>query len=283
MTTMLWVLGLFACGEPAEEAKPEKPIPEACKAVSLEHMAGDWLLARGTTADPATRLRVMGDAATGYTAWYTGGAFTKVSMTGTVKADDGKVVFVEEPTPEKARRVAADAGSLAVLHVTPDVPHCVLQVQIRSKNGAGKEEIVEKTEFGAFPKASGITLAWQPATEPAFLGESAKDKKKADAELAELGEPRPDAPFGKVPVGAFSKAEADGDPSCTFDMDLWFDDQPAQQKVPAGEVKDGFRSWFHEWDAPYSGNHFFEIHRYATCGGGERKLLGIAAVSAVLN
>jgi hypothetical protein len=88
--------------------------------------------------------------------------------------------------------------------------------------------------------------------------------------------------MGKVPVGAYSQAAVDGDPACTYDMDLWFDDQPSREHVAAGGVKDGIRSWNVDWDAPYSGNHYFEIHRYATCGGGERKLLGIAAVSAVL-
>ena len=280
LTLGAWLIGCG--GEPAEPvAETKNEIPEKCKAVHVDRLAGDWVLARGPQADVATRLRVFDDGNGGYTGWYTGGAFTKVEMRGTKKADEGVVLFVEQPTAEKQRKVAADAASLAVLHITPDLPSCALKVQKRTQNAGGKQEIEDKVEFLKFPDAPGVTFAWQPAGEYAFVGEAAKDKKKADAEITELGEPKPDVFGGTVPVGAFSDAAADGADTCTFDMDLYFDDQLAKEKVPAGEIKDGVRRWYQDWEAPYSGNHYFEIYRYATCGG-DRKLLGIAGISAVL-
>jgi hypothetical protein len=278
MLAIVWMLALGGCGAAAPEKPKEPEVPERCRGVHIDRLAGDWVLVKGTTADPLTRVHVFEDG-DGYGAWYTEGAFTKVTMKGKKKPDENRVVFLEEPTPAKAKQVAANGARLSKLIVEPAIESCVLKVQQRRQDAAGKEIIVDKVEFAAFPK--GVTLAFQPATEPLFLGAAAKDAKLAAKQMAELGEPQPDVPFGTVPVGRWSDAAADGGDGCTFDMDLWFDDQPHQQAVAAGEVKDGKRLWYVEWDAPYSGNHYFEIQRFATCGG-ERKLLGIAAVSAVL-
>ncbi|MBA2322141.1 MAG: hypothetical protein H0V89_13430 [Deltaproteobacteria bacterium] len=274
------VLSLIGCATVAE-MQHEPEVPERCRGVHLDRLGGDWVLVRGTTAEHTTRVRILDDDAGGYSAWYTAGAFTKVQMKGTKKPDENRVVFTEEPTPLKAKQYAAESASLSRLFVEPDLGACVLKVQIRRIAPGGTEQIVEKVEFAAFPKTAGVELAWQPATEPLFLGPAARDAKLAAKQMAELGEPQPDAPFGTVPVGTWSDAAADGGEGCTFDMDLWFDDLPKAANVAAGEVKAGRRLWYTDWEAPYSGNHYFEIHRFATCGG-ERRLLGIAAVSAVL-
>lgn len=275
---LVWMISLAGCGTPAPEEPKEAVVPERCRGVHLDRLAGDWVLVKGTTAEPLTRVRIY-DEGDGYGAWYTAGGFTKVTMKGKKKVDDNRVVFLEEPTPARAKLVAEQGAGLAKLIIEPAIEACVLKVQQRRQDATGKELIVDKVEFAAFPK--GVVMAWEPASEPLFLGPAAKDRKLAAKQMAELGEPQPDVPFGTVPVGRWTDAAADGAEDCTFDMDLWFDDQPHQTALPAGEVSDGKRLWYADWEAPYSGNHYFEMQRFATCGG-ERKRIGIAAVSAVL-
>src|SRR5688500_9944739 len=97
------VLGVLVGGCATEAEAPKEPeVPERCRGVHLDRLAGDWLLVRGTTADHTTRLRVLDDGAGGYTGWYTAGAFTKVTMKGVKKPEDNRVVFTEQPTPVKA-------------------------------------------------------------------------------------------------------------------------------------------------------------------------------------
>jgi len=60
----------------------------------------------------------------------------------------------------------------------------------------------------------------------------------------------------KLPVGMFAQASADGPDSCTYDIHLYFDDVPVKdrQKVPAGDVKDGWRHWYvADWYSPLLG------------------------------
>jgi len=86
-----------------------------------------------------------------------------------------------------------------------------------------------------------------------------------------------------VPVGMWSKAAEDGPESCSYDMDLYFDDQLVEERrrVPAGDVRNGFRHWYVDWDANWSFNHTFEIHRFRSCGG-TRELIAVAGIEAVL-
>ena len=67
-------------------------------------------------------------------------------------------------------------------------------------------------------------------------------------------------------------------------MDLYFDDLFVDElsPMPAGEVVDGQRQWFHTWEAPYTGNHHFEMYRYRTCAGGARELIAVAGLDAIL-
>ena len=77
-------------------------------------------------------------------------------------------------------------------------------------------------------------------------------------------------------------AKDGGDESCSFEMDLWLDGQKSEHVgVHAKKVGPNGRKWFMEWNIPYSGNHTLEFHRYRTCGG-ERKLISVAAIEAVL-
>ena len=67
--------------------------------------------------------------------------------------------------------------------------------------------------------------------------------------------------------------------------DRYFDDRPLEggQAIAAGAVKDGRRHWRHDFYAPYSGNHNFEMYRYRACDGAPRELIAVAGIEGILN
>jgi hypothetical protein len=274
------VVCLVACGGGESASGPtsmEEAAAAKCPAVHLDRMNVDWITAAG---DPKTRLRIEkeGDR---YTAFWVGGYFHHMRLDG--KRRDTDVRFEEVPSGSRKASVEAGTTPKTVLYVEPSYKNCALNVY-KAQVAKGKEQAEPKPqEYLPFPD-QGVVFSYEPATEVLFAGEAATSKKKADAELEELGMAKADVPSGKVPVAIWSDAAADGDAACTFDMDLYFDDQlvPELTKLPAGEVKDGVRHWFHEWDAPYGGNHHFQVYRYRTCEGGPRERIGIGALEAIL-
>ena len=276
--------GLWACESEPEEA-PEAEVPEQCKNVHLDRLSADWLGVVGGTGDPKTRMRVMpGEAADKmYEAWYIGGFFTRTTLKGLKRTDD--VQFTELPTAAKQRRIDAGEAQLMRMYIKPSLKDCALKAYVGTVDKDGKEQVSPKAiEFVAFPEQAGVEFAFQPPDETLFLGAAARDKATADKMLSASGQADPNHDLGPVPVGGWSAVARDGDPSCTYDMDLFFDDRKVNElsPSPAGAVADGFRPWFHEWDAPYSGNHHFEFHRFRTCADGKRELLAVAAIEAVL-
>ncbi|TNE92559.1 MAG: hypothetical protein EP330_01040 [Deltaproteobacteria bacterium] len=277
---VLLVALLAGCGgseAPSGPSTMEEAAAAKCPAVHLDRMNVDWILATG---DPKTRLRIEkeGDA---YTAYWVGGYFHHMALKGERREKD--VRFEEIPSGNRKKGVEAGTTPKTVLYVEPSFKDCALQVY-KAQIAGGKENAEPRpTEYLPFPD-QGVTFSYYPATDVLFAGEAAKSKKAADKELEELGMAKADVPSGKVPVAVWSDATADGDPSCTYDMDLYFDDQlvPELSKLPAGEAKDGVRHWFHEWEAPFGGNHHFQMYRYRTCGDGARERIGIGALEAIL-
>ncbi len=277
---------LAACsgGMPGAEPEPEPDVPEACKNIHVDRLAGDWIAFAGKSADPKTRMRIVEPSSVGgaYEAWFVGGFFTKRRLMGEKREAD--VRFTEVPSGKRAERVKKGEEDRVRVYVKPRLSKCALEVFVGSVDEDDKEKIPPRgTEFLVFPKSSAV-FSFRPADRELFLADAAKDKKVADKQLEELGHAKPDAEFGSVPVGLFTLAEADGSADCSYTMDLFFDDQliDGGRDVAAGEVADGHRHWFHEWQAPYSGNHHFEMHRYRKCGSEDRQLLDVAAIEAVL-
>ncbi len=265
---------------PKEE--PEPDVPEQCRNIHVDRLAIDWVAVRGKAADPKMRMRVEKEG-DGYAAWYIDGSFARRRMQGVKRDDD--VQFTEVPDDRKRARVDAGEETLVRMYVEPVLKACALKVYVGSLDKGGTEKIPPTgTEFVPFPVQQGVTFSYAAADEPLFLGDAAKDPGVRDAQLQELGAPKPDVEMGTVPVGTWSKVEDDGDPACTYDMDLYFDDQLVSElsPKPAAEPVDGVRHWFHQWEAPFSGNHHFEIFRYRTCADGKRERIAIAAVDAIL-
>jgi hypothetical protein len=42
------------------------------------------------------------------------------------------------------------------------------------------------------------------------------------------------------------------------------------------------RHWTHTFEAPYSGNHRFELHRFRQCDGGTRERIAVAGTDAAM-
>jgi len=257
----------------------EELAAEKCPRVHLDRMEGDWLLFAGK-AEPKNRMRIEreGDDITLY---YVAGVFQKLRLKGERRDQD--IQFTEIPTAARAQYVDRGEATLTRLYVTPAYKTCSLAVNLGTVTKDGKEQVSPKTvEFVAFPKTD-VVFSYLPADAPLFVGKAAKDRKVAEQELKKNGAPSGEFQGNPVPLGLWSQATDDGDDSCTYDMDLYFDDQRDDKltKVPAGDVKDGQRHWFHEWDADYGGNHYFEMLRYRTCGG-DRELIGVGASEVTL-
>lgn len=275
---------LLACGAADTEAdKAKEPeVPERCRTVHIDKLAeNDWVGVKGSAADPKLRMRVT-EKGGGYEAWYVGGFFTKMTLAGEKREKD--VQFTEVPTPE--RKALIDKGELDLtrIYVIPRMEKCAIEVLAGTVDGKGKEKMPPKgPEMVAFPEKEGVAFTYRPPARTLFLGKAAKNRAVAEKQIAENGTPESQHEYGDIPVGVFTKAEEDGPADCTYDMDLYFDDKndPELAGLPAGDVNGGWRHWFHEWKAPFSGNHHFEMYRYRTCGG-ERELIDVAALEAVL-
>ena len=282
MGRFLMGLGVAACGgEPAEPVNAEPEVPERCQNVFLDKLDADWIGMRGQTPDPKTRVRIFKEDGEGYGAYLVNGFFKKITLKGETRESD--VQFTEVPSEAQAKRIAKGDATLVRMYVTPKLKDCALKTVIGTVDHKGKERISPVGfDFVAFP-ALEVSFTFEPAERTLFLGEAAKDRAAADRQMTQQGQASPEHEFGTVPVGLFSRAEEDGPDSCTFDMDLYFDGQslPDRAAVPAGEVKDGFRHWYVDWDAPYSGNHHFEMYRYRTCDG-TRERIDIADLEAIL-
>ncbi|MFT4622025.1 MAG: hypothetical protein ACI8PZ_000677 [Myxococcota bacterium] len=280
-------LFLVGCsgGLPGSAPEPEPDIPEKCRNIHVDRLAGSWISLAGNRPDHKTRMRVLDTSTVGgdYEAWYVGGFWSKIRMKGEKREADVK--FTEVPTPDRAARVAKGEAELVRLYVKPRLAKCALEVFIGKVDGADKETIPPRgTEFLTFPPTPGVEFSYRPPDRELFLGDAAKDRAVATAQVEEIGHAKPDHEMGTVPVGLWATAEADGPADCTYTMDLFFDHQRVDggTALAAGDVIDGYRPWLHEWEAPYSGNHQFEMHRYRQCGGGERELIDVAAIEAVL-
>ena len=280
MTRVMWAIALAACGSaeaPSGPATMEEAAAAKCPAVHLDRMNVDWLVATG---DPKTRLRIE-KRGEDYTAFYVGGYFHHMRLDGTRREKD--VRFVEQPSGSRKQPVESGQTPRQILYVEPSYKKCALLVY-NAKEANGKEVADPKPiEFLPFPD-QGVEFSYEPATDSLFLGDAASKWSAAQKQIEELGQPKADVVSGTVPVGIWSDAQADGEESCTYDMDLYFDDQKVTEvePVPAGAVEEGRRHWFYEWNAPYAGNHHFQVYRYRTCGDGPRERIGIAAIEAIL-
>lgn len=279
----LGAIALAGCPGSGDEepATLEEQAAQKCPRVHMDRMEGDWVV---DTGDVKTRLRILPEG-DGYKVWYVGGFFSKLELQGVKRGED--VQLTEIPRGARAKLIEQGGTEKRRMYLRPVLRTCSLHLEEGWVSADGTETIEPPTkakEFLPFPEGQ-KEFTFRPADEILFFYDAAKDRKAADKELEELGGPYYEiVASNAIPVGMWSKAEADGDASCTFDMDLYFDDQPVPggQKLPAGEVKDGYRHWYHEWDANWSFNHNFEMYRYRTCGG-ERQLIAVAATEAVLN
>jgi len=277
------------CGD--EDTTSEAPAPsEQGDAFALNKLDGKWIRIDGKRGDHTHRFQWHreGDETE---LWYTNGGFTKRRMEGELRKSDWR--FTERLSEAESAKWKSGARSKARLFVKPKPSSGGLQVtEVTVSWKDGKESEKPKgsfQEYVPFPEDTGFTF--RPCDGALFLGPAATSAAEAAKQLAEEGGPFPGHALGaSIPVGIHMDAAADGDPACRFDMDLYFDDRPAegeggvaQMKLPAGEVVEGKRPWVVPgWYAPYSGNHHLQVYRYRTCDGGDRVLLGVQCIEAVL-
>ena len=281
---------VLGCGdtEPAPDPATEDPCPQ----ISMDRMEGRWIRYEGR-ADHTWRYEIVleGTVSGSPELWLTSGGWTKRRMVGERRTTDWQFTEV----PDDRKRTAYDKGEegLKRLYVEPFKKKCshrVSQVDVYNKDGAESERPKPGfVEFIEFPEQYNFTF--RPCDGPLFFGEAATRRVVANQQETELGGPDPSSTLGDaLTVGTWVSVDADGDPACTYDMDLYFDDQPAKGQdgsprgpVTAADQGDGWHQWLvSDWYAPFSGNHHFQAYRYRTCAGGPRTLLGVSCVEAVL-
>ena len=278
---------LAACGaEPA----PPPAAEDKCPRVSME-LEGQWLRVNGSAGDPKHRFEVRkaGDAVS---LWYVGGAFTKKALKGERRASDWR--FTQEISAAQTEAFQKGELELTRVYVEPQKKTCAMRVSVgtvRWDAAANKERETIAPGFQEFlPMPEGGTFTFQPCDGPVFFAKAATDWKAAEAELQNGGAAYATSLGEALSVGAWTDAAADGDPACTYDMDLFYDDKPAKDKdnkargpVVAGAVVGDKRPWtVTDWYSPWSGNHNFELYRYRTCAGGPRELIGVSCTEGVL-
>ncbi len=283
----LW-LGLGAgCGD---NEPPVEAAPAVDPKFQLDALSGKWIRVDGRKGDHTHRFEWFRAGST-TELWYTNGGFTKRRMVGELRASDWK--FTEQLSASDEAQWKAGNRTLARLYVVPRPEAGGLRVtefEVGWKDG--KE--VEKAkgtfqEYVSFPAS--VDFSFRPCDGPLFLGKAATDPTLAARQLAETGAPHPATTLGEaIAVGVWTDTAADGEASCTYDMDLYFDDRPAENgdgskrmAVGANTVRDGKRFWgVEDWYAPYSGNHHLQVFRYRTCAGSERTLLGVQCLESIL-
>ena len=255
----------------------------------MENMAGKWIKFAGK-AVKEHRFEIVEEGG-GYTLWYTGGGFTKKALRGEKRSGD--VMFTEVLDERREGLYKSGSTSKVRLYVEPRKQDCSLRVSEMTLEWKGDKDVERpKGTFTTFVELpEGPVLTFRPCDQELFIGAAATDKKEADAQIERSGAAEPAGEMGDaVPIGTWTDAAADGDAACTYDMDLFFDDTSARDKdgnvltkVAAGAVADGQRHWaVPGWYAPWTGNHHFEIHRFRTCDGGSRELIGVACLEAIL-
>ncbi|MBN1334826.1 MAG: hypothetical protein JXB39_02585 [Deltaproteobacteria bacterium] len=283
----LALLLISACGGKEPPPPPEDPCPN----VHVEKLAGDWIKVVGSKADHRSRMRISGtpDA---YEMILVPGNFDRVRLRGRVSGES--VDFEQVLTEEQEGEVLSGDRIRNRLSVRPTKAKCALRVRtdmVSVQNGVERTRTGAVEEYVTFPED--FTFTFDPPDGPLFMDAAAKSRTAMEAEIRERGGPNPEGTHSTaIPVGVFVPADQDGDPSCTYDFDLYFDDQPYKgesgnlsdgQRLAAGEVQDGYRHWYvPAWYAPYSGNHHFEMFRYRTCSGKPRERIAVQSLDALL-
>jgi hypothetical protein len=244
-------------------------------------MQGDWLLANG---NPKTRMRWTSRDGKTYL-WYIDPAFSnhKLELEGVKRDKDWQ--FDEVPRGTRIKLIETGGEAKKRLYIQPRMTSCAVEVYAGTVDPSGKETMPPKPkEFLQWPDGSPQQFSFAPHDQTLFLGEAATDKTKADKQVEANGAPGIEAEMGSVVVGVWTSVSSDGDTACDYTYDAYFDDLLVEGATaqPAGEVKDDTRHWTHTFEAPYSGNHRFELHRFRQCAGGERERIAVAGTDAAM-
>lgn len=280
----LWLFLAISCGDDTPQKAPTAN--DKCPRIAVDKLDGRWVRVAGSAGDTTHRFEIKDAAGGGYDGTFILGGFERLVATGVVHKT--MVIFTEVLEGEKLKQYTTGKRMKRQLHIEPRLRSCSLRVTQVGLQKKGGEEIERnlpgKDEYLPFPE--GQPFSFHRCDGHLFIGKAALKSKVANWELNSNGGPKRSHQLGKkIPLGVWTDAASDGEPSCTYNMDLWFDDRPVknQQAVPAGKTEKGKRRWFIKaWSAPYSGNHHFLVERFKTCGG-TRELIGVSCLDAVLH
>jgi len=283
LRAILLLLLSIGCGEePKDDAAASN---SKCPRIGMDTLEGRWVRVAGSAGDTTSRFEIHRDDQ-GYTGWFILGNFERIATRGVARTSD--VAFTQVLNASEEKLYTAGKLQKRRIYVMPRQKSCslkVTQVKVGMSVGAEQEmSMRSREEYLPFPE--GQPFAFRPCDEHLYIGKAALKRSIANWQKGTHNAPERSHKLGKkIPLAAWTDAASDGDASCTFDMDLWFDDRPMKdhQAVPAGKVKKGTRHWLiQEWYAPYSGNHHFQAYRYKTCNG-KRELIAVNCLDAMLH
>ncbi len=281
LSRTLFLLTLVACdGDEGPKPKTmEELAAEKCPRVHIDKMAGNWVL---ETGDPKTRFQIV-ERGGETILWITDVSFSnhRIELTGKKREKDWQ--FDERAKGERKRLIETSGEAPKRMYVQPRMKSCRLEVYAGSVV-SGKEQMpTSPKRFAEFPDTGGVVFSFAAFDDTLFLAAAAADKAVADKQIEDLGYAQPDTAMGTVTVGAWSAAEADGAADCTFTATAFFDGKRVKgaEAIAVAPPVEGLRHWTHTFEAPYSGNHRFELHRMRTCGGKSERI-AVAGIDAIL-
>ncbi len=263
---------------------PAAPVVDPCKDFfDIDNPTGDWMWARGTSSVPQPdvnyRVRFVKDGDT-VEALYVHD-LDRWQMTGTrretdwlftsdvlLPADEAEAFKTGNEDGEKRFSTHAYLSIDDQCHVdwTDGYTTFVAGAESERTDGLGRKRLAPVSESTVF--------SYAPCTEKLLAAEANNSQRAAQTMIDEGVVPLLTGDSGTLV--AWTDAAADGDPSCTYTFDYYWDGQQKDLGRTTAQIKGDHRRWTHRIDLTFIGSHPVTFERYRTCGEGDRELIGTA-------
>ena len=153
-------------------------------------------------------------------------------------------------------------------------PACRLEITTGTVDGSGVEQKGPEPAmlFASFPELA--SRDFEPCTERLYYGRQARSWSSAKGSPAPSG--TPSVRTSDMMVAAYGPTGEVG-PGCKASFDVWTDGQAMDARgVETVEASGDRLRWFMPYSNDYLGKHGVAMHRFVTCEGGEKTLLGVA-------
>jgi hypothetical protein len=280
---LLWMLtATLLCQIGCKTEEPVAPVVDPClEFFDIEAPAGDWMWARGTAAvpQPDTHYRVRfsreGDTVKALYVhdldrWEMTGTRREMDwmFTSDVLLSADEVEAFKKGNEDGERRLTTHAY-LSIdkqCHVdwTDGYTTWVEGQESERTDGLGRKRLA--------PVSDSTVFSYAPCTEK-LLAAEANNSARAAQKMVDEGVV-PLLTGDSANLVAWTDAATDGDASCTFTFDYYWDGLQKKLGRTTAKVSGDHRKWTHHIDLSFIGSHDVTFERFRTCGEGERELIG---------